>query len=187
MSRLSPVKPIGGNSKFPRGFVTALALTFIFVAIQPVGPQAADTQSAAAGNWRLLRTANPKGGPEAVSMSRTADMARSDVDLAGIMLKCGEHGTEIIIVAVTPFRPRARPEVTISVLGKEWQFGASVVPPGAELLLPVDAAHLAAGQWQTAHEMNVQVRSQEQSFAGVIPIDGLAAALATLTSNCPAH
>ena len=140
--------------------------------------QAAATQAATAGNWRLLRTANPQGGRDAVSMSRTADMARSDLDLAGMMLKCGEHGTE-------NFPPRARPEVTISALGREWRFGASVVPPGAELLLPTEATYLAAGAWQSAHELSVSVKSQEQSFRGIIPIDGLAAAFATLSANCP--
>jgi hypothetical protein len=118
-------------------------------------------------------------------MSRTADMARSDLDLAGMMLKCGEHGTEIVIVALTPFPPRARPEVTISALGREWRFGASVVPPGAELLLPTKAIYLAAGAWQSAHELSVSVKSQEQSFRGIIPIDGLAAAFVKLSANCP--
>ena len=162
-----------------------LALALVFATVQPMVSQAADTQAATVGNWRLLRTANPQGGRDAVSMSRTADMARSDLDLAGMMLKCGEHGTEIVIVALTPFPPRARPEVTISALGREWRFGASVVPPGAELLLPTEATYLAAGAWQSAHELSVNVKSQEQSFRGIIPIDGLAAAFATLSANCP--
>jgi hypothetical protein len=169
-----------------RELIAYLFLT-LSTAAQPLVCLAADTQGAPTGNWRLLRTANPKGGPDAVSMSHTADMARSDLDLAGIMLKCGEHGVEVVVVALTPLPPRARPEIMISALGKEWRFVASVVPPGAELLLPADAMHLAAGLWQSAHELSVQVKSEEQSFAGVVPIDGIAAALATLTTNCPQH
>lgn len=178
--------PIGTSAKFLCSLITFLTLAFTFVIIQSVASEAVDNQSANAGNWRLLRTANPKGGPDAVSMSRTADMTRSDLDLAGMMLKCGEHGTEIVIVALTPFAPRARPEITISALGKEWQFSASVVPPGAELLLPADATRLAAGPWQSAHELSVHVKSQDRSFGGVIPIDGLTAAFASLSVNCPA-
>jgi|RhiMethySRZTD1v2_1073278.scaffolds.fasta_scaffold1184765_1 hypothetical protein len=175
----------GTNAKFWRDLVVYLAIAGAVAPIRPVEAPAADTRGGAMGGWRLLRTPNPQGGREAISMSHTADMTRSDLDLAGMMLKCGQHGPEIVIVALTPLPPRAGPEVTISALGKEWRFAASVVPPGAELLLPGDATHLAAGPWQSAHELSVRVRSKEQSFAGIIPIDGLAAALATLSANCP--
>jgi hypothetical protein len=161
-------------------------LAGIVAVIVPVELPAADSKSAEMSGWQLLRSANPQGGRDAIAMGRTADTARSDLALAGMMLKCGEHGTEIVIVAVAPLPPRARPEVTISAAGKEWRYAASVVPPGAELLLPMDAARLTAGVWQSARELSVQVKSPEQSFAGVIPIDGLTAALATLSANCPA-
>ena len=75
---------------------------------------AADTQHPKLpSGWHLLRTANPRGGPDAVSMSHTADINRSDLDLAGMMLRCGENGVEVIIVVVTPFSPHARPDVSI--------------------------------------------------------------------------
>ena len=156
--------------------------------------------NAQGSGWRLLRTPDPNGGGYAVSMSRTADMGRSDLDLAGVMLRChgsadqatgaadaGAHDApvEVAIVAVTPFPPRAQPAVTVSAANEEWHFAARVVPPGAELLLPAEAAELAAGPWQSTPELAVKVSSQERSFSGVIPIDGLAAALATLAANCP--
>ena len=141
-------------------------------------------------------------------MSHTSDMMRSDLDLAGLMLRCHDartqgtgtqgmgmqrqesaptdSGAEVVIVVVTPFPPRAVPSVTIGAAGKEWHFDAHVVPPGAELLLPAEAARLAAGQWQSMHELTVKVSWQERSFGGIIPIDGLADALATLTASCPA-
>jgi hypothetical protein len=137
--------------------------------------------------WRLLRTANPRGGPDAISMSHTADTMRSDLDLAGLMLRCGDKGTEVVIVVVSPFPPRARPSVTIGANGKELQFEASIVSPGAELLLPAEAAHLAAGAWQSAHELAIKVSSQDQSFGGVIPIDGLGQAFAKLSASCLAR
>lgn len=137
-------------------------------------------------DWRLLRTANPRGGADAVSMIHTADITRSDPELAGLMLRCGEHGAEVIIVVVTPFPPRAQPDVTVGADGKEWRFTARVVSPGAELLLPAEATGLATGPWQLTHELVVKVSSPEQSFGGVVPIDGLGAALATLAANCPA-
>jgi hypothetical protein len=147
--------------------------------------------------WHLLRTANPRGGADAMSMSHTADMTRSDLDLAGLLLRCntGPHntglepreiGSDVVIVVVTPFPPRAKPSVAIGAAGNEWHFEASVLSPGAELLLPAEAASLAAGPWQSAHELSIKVSFQERTFAGVIPIDGMAAALATLAANCPA-
>jgi hypothetical protein len=43
-------------------------------------------------------------------ISHTADVTKSDLDIAGMMLKYGEHGPEIAIAVVEPFSPRARPE-----------------------------------------------------------------------------
>lgn len=101
------------------------------------------------------------------------------------MLRCGLKGIQFLIVVVTPFSPRAEPSVTIHTGGQEWRFAAHVVPPGAELLLPGEATTLAGGPWQAANELSVKVMSKEQSFAGVIPIEGLAEALPTLMVNCP--
>jgi hypothetical protein len=164
----------------PRTAATFLAGLVLFSVAH-----AADTQHPkAASGWHLLRTPNPRGGPDAVSISHTADITRSDLDLAGIMLRCGEKDVEIVIVVVTPFATRARPDVTIGTDGKEWRFGAHVVPPGAELLLPEEATILGAGPWRLARELVVKVTWQEQSFGGVIPIEGIAEALATLSANC---
>jgi hypothetical protein len=154
-----------------------------------------------AGGWRLLHSPSPIGGNGMASMSHTADMRRSDLDLAGLMLQCPNEapqsqaapsaethrtGAEIVIVVITPFPPLAQPHVTIDAAGQEWRFDAHIVPPGAELLLPTQAAKLAAGPWQSIHELTIKVSWQGRSFTGVIPIDGLADALATLAANCPA-
>lgn len=170
--------------KLFRILLAALVWANSLVTIRPQGLLAAPSKNEISGGWHFLRSANPHGGPEAISVSHTADITRSDIDLAGMMLKCGENGPEVVIVAVTPFPPRARPEVIIGAAGKEWQFAPSIVPPGAQLLLPADATQLAAGPWQMAHELSVKVTSPEQSFAGVIPIDELADAFAELSVNC---
>jgi hypothetical protein len=141
-------------------------------------------RSALPGGWHLIRTKNPSGGPDAISVSHTADIARSDVDLAGILLRCGEKNMEVIVVAVTPFSPRAQPEVTVRVNTQEWRFNAHVIPPGAELLLPSEAIRLAMSSWQSARDITIKVVSQEQSFGGVVPIEGMAAALAALAASC---
>src|SRR5271168_4825245 len=35
------------------------------------------------GEWRLVRSPDPRGGPDAVSIMHTADVSRSDPDFAG--------------------------------------------------------------------------------------------------------
>jgi hypothetical protein len=140
-----------------------------------------------ANGWRLVRSANPSGGPDAISVDHTADVNRSDLDFAGLMLRCGEQAPEVAIIALTPFPPRAKPNVSIRANGEDWRFVAQVVPPGAELLLPQEATTLAYGAWQHAHELSVTVTSPEQSFAGIVQIDGLAQALTVLMANCAPH
>jgi len=120
-----------------------------------------------------------------VSVAHTADTTRSDIDLAGLMLRCAQAGAEVLIVVVSPFPPRATPSITIRSNGNEWRFSARIVSPGAELLLPAEAIDLAVGPWKSAHELAVDVASPERSFGGVIPIDGIDVALTTLAANCP--
>jgi hypothetical protein len=43
------------------------------------------------GGWHLVRTRNPYGGADAISIMRTADASRSDLDLAGLMIRCAGH------------------------------------------------------------------------------------------------
>jgi hypothetical protein len=142
---------------------------------------------AAAGAWRLVRTPNPAGGRDAVSIMRTAEMSQSDVDLAGLMIRCGEAATEVLIVLVRPLPPRAQPTVTVQAGSASAQFNARVVPPGALLLLPPEATALLSGPWQAAPELAVAVADRETISRGVIALGGLGAALSTLRSNCPAQ
>jgi hypothetical protein len=165
----------------------ASALLFAGIAVVAAASAADNPPPPKLGDWHLLRSANPQGGPDAVSMIHTADTGRSDLELAGLMLRCGEKGVDLVVVVVTPFPPPARPSVMIGANGKEWRFDASIVSPGAELLLPMEAMSLARGTWQSARELTIKVSSPEQSFGGVIPIDGLADALSTLVTKCPAR
>ena len=162
----SAMVPVPGGSRNTMSRLRARATAILIAGLGVLAaPAAADAPHPhATGGWRLMRAANPHGGADAVSMSHTADIIRSDLELAGLMLRCGETGADVVIVVVSPFPPRAHPSVTISAQGRESHFEARVLPPGAELLLPAEAAGLAAGSWQSAHELAVKVSSQEQSF-----------------------
>jgi hypothetical protein len=127
-----------------------------------------------------------------VSITQTADIVKSDIDLAGLMLRCAQRNFEVIVVLVRPLPSRARPKVTVSAGGSSVSFTASVVPPGAEVVLPADASALASGPWQTAPELSVQVApvdgdDQASPVQGVIPLAGLSNAIPLLLANCPSQ
>jgi len=146
---------------------------------------AAKSQSTETSAWPVVRTPNPAGGAEAVSIMQTADTARSDLDLAGVMVRCGERNVETLVVLIRPFPPRAHPKVTVAAGGQSREFTTTVVRPGAALLLPAEATALAAGPWQSAAELAVQV-DDEHPIRGIISLQGLGAAYRLLTVNCRA-
>jgi hypothetical protein len=148
------------------------------------------TPGPSTGPWRLVRTHNPAGGRDAVSVTKTADVTKSDIDFAGLMLRCGERDIEVLVVLVRPLPPRAHPRVAVTTGGKTMDFMASVVPPGAEVLLPQEAAALASGAWLAASELSVGIGpvegdDQPNPIRGVISLAGLGGALAQLQANCP--
>jgi hypothetical protein len=142
----------------------------------------------AAGSWRLVRTHNPDSGWDAISIVQTADVAKSDTDVAGLMLRCGEAGVEVVVVLVRLLPLRAHPEVMTSVAGKDTRFVATIMPPGAGILLPKEASALAVGPWTASGELSMDVEVQDSnepvSIRGVIPLTGLGGALPSLLSNC---
>jgi hypothetical protein len=137
------------------------------------------------GPWRLVRTPNPAGGRDAVSIMRTADTVRSDLEFAGLMLRCSENNAEVLIVLVRPIPPRAHPKVIVNFNGRSAEFTAVVVPPGAAVLLPSAATILAAGAWQSAPELAVTVDDEQGPIRGTVSLAGLSAAFHTLRENCP--
>ena len=158
------------------------------------GPGANSTARALpdAGHWRLVRSRDPSGGKDAVSIMQTADVDKSDLDLAGLMLRCGDAGTEVLVILLRPLPPRTHPKITVTAGGQTSEFAATVVPPGAELLLSPDAGALASGPWTNAAELVLQVDTgQGESGAniirGVVPLVGLSTALPQLVANCPSR
>jgi hypothetical protein len=147
---------------------------------QPVSPSTVPPKPP--DGWRLVRSRDPRGGPDAVSMMRTADTAVSDLEFAGVVLRCGEARPELRLVVLTPLPPRARPAVAIAAGAREMRFDATVIPPGAELLLPPDA--LADAPLRSAREISIRIDTAGSTIKGAVVIEGLDAALAALTVNC---
>jgi len=146
---------------------------------------AAPEADRAANLWPITKTPRPGGGPEAVATMRTADTARSDPDLAGLMIRCGEKpGFEVHLALVRPFPPRSKRDVVLSSGSSQSVLKAETSSTGTTLLLPVDATAFTTGPWQGLKELAVKINDPVASISGVIPLDGIAPALARLTANC---
>jgi hypothetical protein len=153
----------------------------------PSAPPAAPSLQPAAGPWRLIRSPNPRGGPDAVAVMRTADLAQSDLGFAGLMLRCAENAVEIVVVMTEPFPPRSHAKVKILAGGQELAFDASVVPPFSALALPPEVTVLADGVWQSLPRLSIEVDHDHSPIHGTVALAGLGPALALLRSSCPAR
>jgi hypothetical protein len=146
-------------------------------------------RSSASDSWPLVRTPHPRGGggPDAVSVMRTADTTRSDPELAGLMIRCAEKpGLEIVLALVRPIPPRSRRDVVVVAAGAaQVLLHAEVTSAGTALLLPVETSTFTAGPWSNTKEIAVTIRDPDGEIRGVIPIDGIGRAMAKLSANCP--
>jgi len=139
------------------------------------------------GGWHFVRTRNPYGGTDAISIMHTADTSRSDLELAGLMIRCSRSGTEVVVVLLRNFSLRARPHVLFGKPGHETQFEATVAPPGTAVLVPGDATTLINGPWQTQGDLFIQVIDGQTSVAGVVALAGLQPAFKALVTSCPSQ
>ncbi|KJC36458.1 hypothetical protein [Bradyrhizobium sp. LTSP857] len=136
------------------------------------------------GGWRLVKTRDPNGGANIVAVMRTADTSRSDLNLAGLSLRCSGNGTEVVLTLLEQ-QPRAsHPMVTLTVGSDRVQLEASVNQSAESLVLPQAATALAAGPWLTAPELTVEIATTPVPTRGTIPLTGLANGMRALRSSC---
>jgi hypothetical protein len=136
--------------------------------------------------WPLVRTPHPQGGPEAVAIMRTADTAHSDADLAGLMIRCKEKpGLEVLLALVRPVPPRTKRDVVVTLGSTQSVLRAEASATGAALILPIEATVFTTGPWRELKELTVSIKDPETEIGGVIPLGGLAAAMAKLSASCP--
>ena len=136
------------------------------------------------GGWHFVRTRDPHGAGEAVSIMHTADTSRSGPDLAGLTIRCAKGDTEILIVLMQSFPLRAKPTVVIGQANQESRFKATVAAPGTAILLPRDAASLVRS-WYAQNALFVRVAEDQDTIQGVVPLEGLETAFKVLVANCP--
>ena len=144
------------------------------------GSQSRPSSIPVAGKWRLVRTPDPRAGKDIVSIMATAELVGSDVDFAGVDLRCADPGFEVLIFVVGPLRRQARPVIAIN--GK--RFDGNVVSPGTVILLPREASNLARDQWRSFHDLSVEVEDDGKKTQGIISLEGFDTALQTLVGTC---
>jgi hypothetical protein len=138
-----------------------------------------------AGAWKLVRSPDPRGGPDAVSIMHTADVSRSDPDFAGVMLRCAQDGFEVLVIVIEPRPPRARPRVRLGAPGEEASYEATVAPPFTALLMPREAAALLeALERSTTPELSIELNGETTAVHGFVPLAGLRPALDGLKASC---
>jgi hypothetical protein len=143
-------------------------------------------QTTPSATWQLARTPNPSGGPDSISITKIASPTPSEEDVAGLMLRCAEGAsTNVVIVLAAPLPLRAHPKVTVVAGATTSEFIATVIPPGALILLPEKASALVENTWQSVSELAVSITDNNRALHGVIPLDDLSKAMQDLQSNCP--
>ena len=105
------------------------------------------------------RPIQPEGGMP-YSIMRIAEIPDFDLEFAGLMLRCNDISIEVLVVLVRPLAPLSHPTVEFETESKRVQFTANVVTPGALLLLPPEAAALAAGPWQESPKLSITVEDE---------------------------
>src|SRR5262249_4453352 len=126
-------------------------------------------------------------GPDAVSIMQTADAARSDIDLVGLTLRCSDTGFDVLVVFLKPFPPRAHPKVNLTTCSATVHLEATVIPPGAAMSVPAEAATLVEEWWPLCLDLAIDAEDDSTAARGVISLAGLGPALSLLTSNCPSR
>jgi hypothetical protein len=138
------------------------------------------------GGWQLVKTPDPRGGPEAVSVLHVADTAKSDLNFAGLTFRCGQTGIETLLVLLEPLARGTQYGVLVKSGTTQNQFEAKALQGGTVLLLPPGATALAGASWQAVPELSVDIAGPSP-IHGSVPIGGLSGALSTLSQSCPVH
>lgn len=131
----------------------------------------------------MIRSQDPSGA-RIVSIARSADPSRSDLDLAGLMIRCMRPGAfEVAVALVTPLPIRTKRTVRLESRRASLTFEGESIAPGSLLLMPPEAAD-AINTWKEDDRLTVTIQTSPNAVEGVIPMTGLTAGIRRLTESC---
>jgi hypothetical protein len=145
----------------------------------PRSPSGPFSQSVA-GKWRLVRTNNPAERRDVISIMATGELAESDIEFAGLNLRCATPDFEVLVFLISPLPPSARPIVSLDGAA----FPATVLLPGTAMLLSQTATLLAKERWKSRAPVTIDIDNSGTKIHGVISLDGFDKALQTLSATC---
>jgi hypothetical protein len=134
--------------------------------------------------WKFNRTQGDKAGESFAAIMKTADIAQSDLDFAGLIVRCAKGKIDVLVALIRPFPPRSRPQVTIASGSVSQTFEASLTAAGAALVLPDEVAGFAAGKWQSTPALTITVKENDSQIKGVVELNGLREAYNSLLAGC---
>jgi hypothetical protein len=144
---------------------------------------AAAQNTDSSGGWRLIRSPNPQGGKDAISITHSAELSDSNPDFVGLMIRCGEPDIEVLPILLRTLPPHARPIAVINGT----RFEGTVVAPGSAILVPKEATALAKSAWQKLPRLSLIINTGDIAIQGFIRLEGLDAALNRLNAACMAR
>lgn len=146
---------------------------------------ASKPKAAPPSGWKTVRTITGKGDESFVSIMKTADIIKSDPDFVGLMVRCGpSRKIDVLLVIVSPLPPRSRPEITLAEGNSRFAFEGKLAAGGAAIMLPDEAAALAAGAWQAALRLSVVITNDGSEINGLVEMSGFAGAYGNLLNSC---
>jgi hypothetical protein len=136
------------------------------------------------GGWRFVRLPSTPDTASAVAITHAPDLSSSDLNFAGIMLRCAKNNLQIMIALVEPFPPRSQTQVTMVTGTHETKFTGTVIGPGLAILLPPEASALAETASRSLERLSIVVEKGDTKLKGSVALTGLPAALQKLRENC---
>jgi len=186
---LKPFAVIRSQAIRSYSFAPLLALLYLFgpnarSAANPLDHEVSRV-AAASEAWRFTRIEGRKDGETFNSVMKVADTTKSDLDFAGLVLRCAPKGKiEVMIALIRPLPPRSHPQVTLTDSGTSQTFEGTMLAAGAAVLLPDEAAALAGGRWQSVPSLAVSVKEDQDEIKGVVALKGLREAFYRLFMSC---
>jgi hypothetical protein len=111
-------------------------------------------------------------------------LSSSDLNFAGIMLRCSKNNLQVMVALVEPLPPRSQTLVTIASGDRETKLTGTVIGPGLAILLPPEASALAETAWRSLDRISIVVEKGDTKLKGSVALGGLPAALQKLRENC---
>lgn len=136
--------------------------------------------------WRLVRTPDPRGGPDLISTIKVADTLRSDADFAAMLLRCADAGRiSIAFALIVPIPPRDRPDIVWRLDDRPpVRVAARVLQPPTLIGLEPEGDTLLIGAIGAARRLSVGVVNKDTEVRGEIDLDGTSQALGRLAAEC---